>query len=231
MIEFGWQPMATAPRDGTPFIHIYVVRYCGGGRPDWYQPFAEPIARWWIGGRRGNSDDFGYWSTVAHDRDHGDQLRPLFSVPEMGAHGWWTMPDAYASAVDTMKPWRDAPRDRWIGLAREIKEPGALSLANATVTAVRWGKVPEIEQSRPWGSIEPEAFRTAAGNWCAPGYLDGWNTTGKPYRWCELHELVPGLTHEKQRGGTLEEMRAARTKFSKWNKIDDSAWPELEPMA
>lgn len=229
MIPFGWQPMATAPRDGTAFVHLYVVIYAAGcvGRPDWRQPFAGPLARW---PRESARQGRGYWSIVTDDeRDYSSGLRPQCSVADTGATGWWTTFDAYARAVDSMPPWREAPRDRWVGLARELKDPARTILANHEVTAVRWGAVPAVEQNRTWGKIAPEAFRSGSGNWCAPGYLDGKNTTGKPYRWCELHELIPDTNHDRQRGGTTDEQLARIAKLEGWGiTIDRSAWPDVE---
>jgi len=70
-----WQPIATAPKDGTP-----VLIYCPGSGGRW-----KVCEAWWAfeyeGGR-------GFWSTP-----HGPAGRGYMILPEAATH-WMPMPEA-----------------------------------------------------------------------------------------------------------------------------------------
>lgn len=58
----GWQPIATAPKDGTPFVWLrYITVIHEDGRPVTYEPDVEIIRRCWGLSANAVRKGPGYW--------------------------------------------------------------------------------------------------------------------------------------------------------------------------
>jgi hypothetical protein len=75
-----WQPMETAPRDGTEFVWLRRITIVAVGKPATYEFHACVMHRRWIAEERGlPREGEGFW-----------MARYGGSVPDMDArHGWW----------------------------------------------------------------------------------------------------------------------------------------------
>ena len=68
----GWQPIETAPRDGTEFLWLWVITVLGEEIE--FEPQAEPLKRDWFGEEKiGN----GYW------------MGKYTSKGDASVFGWW----------------------------------------------------------------------------------------------------------------------------------------------
>lgn len=67
-----WQPIDTAPRDGTPFIWFHYITILT--KPVTYKPEVDIVRRAWLGEKTGNGYWMGKWTS------HGDADLSC---------GWW----------------------------------------------------------------------------------------------------------------------------------------------
>jgi hypothetical protein len=83
-----WQPMSTAPRDGTVFVWLRIT-IVAVGKPTAYEWEARTMRRYWIAEERGlPREGDGFWLAGC-------------SVADMDATGWWAPLPNGAATGDT----------------------------------------------------------------------------------------------------------------------------------
>ena len=74
----GWKPIATAPRDGTPFIWMHYITVLHMDKPHEYDPQVDIVRRRWINEEKAGRQGDGFWMGKYGSRSD-DQL----------SYGWW----------------------------------------------------------------------------------------------------------------------------------------------
>jgi hypothetical protein len=56
-----WQPIETAPRDGTPFVWLYYIREIHLDKTHEYKPEVDILRRFWINEETEGRNGDGFW--------------------------------------------------------------------------------------------------------------------------------------------------------------------------
>lgn len=194
--RFHWRTMDDAPRDGSTFVHLGFVTWCGGpSRPLNLEPELSLLQRTHIAAMDWNGCDArglpctfapgegrpggGFWSEARYQHSmSGDAAQ----------HGHWLWLDEFSAAVDSLPSWRSAT----VGV-------GPLVFVRPTDPAVRYDFSHDV--------LDAEVIWPSRGGWatvhtlgdaaCHPGYLDGDNVTGRAFRWCTIEDFIPRAVIEQ----------------------------------
>lgn len=187
-MRFDWQPMDTAPRDGSTFVHLGIC--CYGAlpgdpvRPITIGPDVNPILRAWFGDRPADGSG-GY---LRHAQAN-------CSLRDRG--GYWMTVEAYRAALDGLEQWWSAPRDRAVIFVRPVEstwqDPRARDVYEALAGWWVNGALPLV---RPDAADGWRATKTFGAVVMHPGYLDGENVLARPFLWCELADFLPAAVME-----------------------------------
>lgn len=56
-----WRDIASAPRDGTPFVWVHYITILHTDRPQEYKPYVDVLRRAWINEENVGRQGDGYW--------------------------------------------------------------------------------------------------------------------------------------------------------------------------
>lgn len=79
-----WQPIESAPRDGTAFVWVHYIRVLNGpDKPDEYVPYSDVVRRHWINEEKNGRSGDGFW--MGQYGSHSDR--------ELECGYWKRLPD------------------------------------------------------------------------------------------------------------------------------------------